>query len=179
MEELSTQSFASPVPFIDPPKPGRSGHTARVLKAIDLEVRLLAIPCDRERHNLFIACIIAAVAMAQISACNVFLDDHALSIARDRVRLSVGSLNAVGTVWPLPKKMAKEVRYVARRTLSSIPSLATQAADPNAEVEIPRDNGVWPIDPSAHIDIYAGISLPVDWDEPMMNYTSSSTSSLS
>jgi len=179
MEELSTQSFVTPIPFVNPPKAGRNLHTARVLKAIDIEIKLLAIPCAMEKHNVFTACMVATLATAQISACNVLLDDHALSIARDRVRLSIGCLNALGTIWPLSKKMANEVRYVARRTLSSLPSLTTQEADPSADVEIPRDEVAWPIDPSAHIDIYAGISLPVDWDAPMINYTSSSTSSLS
>jgi hypothetical protein len=176
MEELSTQSFVSPVAFIEPPKPGRSAHTARVLKAIETEIKLLAIPCAMERHNILTASMVATLATAQISACNIFLDDHPLSIARDRLRLSIGCLNALGTIWPLAKQMAKEVRYIARRTLSSLPSLTTQVANPSAEIEVPRDGVIWPVYPSAQIDIYAGISLPLD---PMTNYTSSSTSSLS
>ena len=179
MEELTTQSFSSPVAIIEPPKPGRAAHTARVLKAIDIEVKLLAIPYAMERHNVFTANMVATLATAQIAACNILLDDHALSIARDRVRLSIGCLKALGTVWPQAKIMAKEVRYVARRTLSSLPSLITNEIDPSAEIEIPRDEAIWPVDPLAQIDIYAGISLPFDWDASTMNYTSSSTSSLS
>ncbi|KAF2679093.1 nicotinate-nucleotide diphosphorylase [Lentithecium fluviatile CBS 122367] len=179
IEELSTESFASPVPFIEPLKQNRGTHTARILKAIDIQTKLLAIPCAIERHNVFTACMVATLSTAQISACNILLEDHALSIARDRVRLSIGCLNAMGTIWPLAKKMAREVRYVARRTLAGLPSLTMQEAEPEREIEVPRDEIIWPVDPSAQIDIFAGISIPVDWDAALMGYSSSTTSSLS
>lgn len=179
IEELSTTSFASPVPFIEPLKQGRGTHTARALKAVDLQTKLLAIPCVIEQHHVFSISIIASLATAQISACNNLLEDHASSIARDRIRLSIGFLKAMGTTWPLARKMTKEVRQVARRTLAGLPSTVTQEADPEVEIDIPRDEMIWPVDPSAQIDIFAGITLPMNWDATVVNYSSSSTSSLS
>ncbi|KAJ4300685.1 hypothetical protein N0V90_002773 [Kalmusia sp. IMI 367209] len=176
-EELTTTSFAPAVPFMDVPKNGRPMHTARTLKACDTETRLLAIPCAVERHNVFTICIVASVATAQVAACKM-LDDRALSIARDRVRLSIGFLNAMGAFWPTAKTMAKEVRFVARSALAGLPSTVTSQSDATAEVEIARDGIIWPIDPSAQIDIYAGITLPMDFDAQMINYASSSSSSL-
>ncbi|KAF2641278.1 hypothetical protein P280DRAFT_398714 [Massarina eburnea CBS 473.64] len=178
VEELTTKSFASPVPFLEPMKAGRSSHTARALKAIDIQTKLLAIPCAIEKHSVFAMCIVAALAAPQISACNVFLDDHGLSIARDRVRLSIGFLNAMGTIWPLAQTMAKEVRFIARKTLVSLPSTVTQQQDAAGITEIRRDEVIWPIDPSAQIDVYAGLSLPVDWEACLVNYSSSSASSM-
>lgn len=179
LEEMTTQSFASPVPFIEPLRQGRGAHTARALKAVDLQTKLLAIPCTVEKHNVLTLCIVASLATAQISACNTLLEDHALSIARDRVRLTIGFLNAMGTIWPLAKEMAKEVRFVARRTLAGLPSTLTPEAEPSAEVDIPRDDIIWPVNPSAQIDIYAGITLPVSWDASAPNHSSSSASSMS
>ena len=177
IEELSTESFVSPVPFIEPLKQGQSAHTARALKAAEMQTKLLAIPCPVERHNLFAMCIAAQLATAQISACNVFLEDHALSIARDRVRLSIGYLKAQGMYWPLARRMANEVRFVARRTLAGEQS-SEVTVDPNAEIEIPRDELIFPVDPSAQIDIYSGLTLPINWDASLANYSSSNTSSM-
>lgn len=166
LEELSASSFVSPVPFLEPPRYGRSAHTARALRAAEMQTKLLAIPCDVENHNLFTLCISATLAAAQISACNVLLEDHALAIARDRVRLSIGYLSQMGTLWPLAKQMARDVRYVARSTLSGTAQVTHTTAtepDPTAEIEIPRDELIWPINPSAQIDIYSGLILP-EWD---------------
>jgi hypothetical protein len=179
IEEFTTETFVSPTAYIEAPKQGRATHTARTLKAIDIQTRLLSIPCSLERHSLFSACMVACLAATQIAACNILLEDHALSIARDRVRLSIGYLKTLGTMWPLVKKMAKEVRYVARQTLSSLPSLTLQEADSSAELEMPRDDIIWPIDPSAQIDIFTGINLPVEWDAATMHYASASNIDLS
>ncbi|KAF2869159.1 hypothetical protein BDV95DRAFT_609393 [Massariosphaeria phaeospora] len=173
IEELSTESFVSPVPFIQPPKSGRNMHTARALKAIESQTKLLAIPCHGERHHIFAACITASVVTAQISACKNLLEDHAQSIGRDRVRLSIGYLNRMGSFWPLVKKMTKEARFIARQSLVAHES--TCNADSAAEIEVPRDELLWPVGSSSQIDIYSGIVLPVDWEAARMNYASSSS----
>ncbi|KAF2000479.1 nicotinate-nucleotide diphosphorylase [Amniculicola lignicola CBS 123094] len=176
LQELSTKSFASPVPFVESMRQTRAAHTSRALKAADMHTKLLAIPCTIEHHHLYIMCITASIAAAQVSACNNLLDDHALSIARDRVRLSIGFLNAMGSTWPLGKVMANEVRAIARSTLAG-PSSQTSSTqiDQNAEIEVPRDDLIWPICSSAtEIDIYSGIVIPMEWDTPMNQPSSSS-----
>lgn len=174
--ELSTTSFASPTPFSMSPVASRSAHTARALKAAELQTKLLAIPCTIEKHNVFSMCICAQIATAQISACNNLLEDHALSIARDRVKLSIGFLNAMGSLWALGKAMAKDVRAVARSTLSvpsSTVSTASMEPEPTDEIEVPRDELIWPVDPSAGIDIYSGLMLPTEWEGSRSGYASS------
>ncbi|KAF2025557.1 nicotinate-nucleotide diphosphorylase [Setomelanomma holmii] len=177
-EEMTTQAFLSPTPFVAPPKQGRAAHTARTLKAVEMHTKLLAIPCSIERHNVFTMCMSAQLATAQISACTNLLEDHALSIARDRVRLSIGFLNAMGSFWPLGKLMAKEIRHIARMHLSN--SQDTVAMDPESapEIDLPRDEIIWPINPAAQIDIYSGLMLPVDWSTTNFNYSLSASSSL-
>jgi hypothetical protein len=176
-EELTTSSFSPSVPFMDAPKQGRPVHTARTLKACDMQTKLLAIPCAFERHNIMTGCVVASIATAQIAACKL-LDEHALSIARDRVRLSIGYLNAMGQFWTTSATMAKEVRFVARSALAGLPSTTANQLDPSAEIEIPRDELIWPVDPSAQIDIYAGMTIPMAFEAQSMGYASSSTSSL-
>lgn len=184
-EECTTTSFAAAVPFMDAPKDGRAVHTARTVRACDIQTRFLSVPCAVERHSVFTLAIVANIATTQIAACKL-LDDCGLDIARDRVRLSIGFLNTMGAYWPTAKAMARDVRYVARSALSgpsrSIPPRsevpAPASASAPAETELARNELMWPVDASAHIDIYSGITLPLDLDMPMINYASSSTSSL-
>ena len=147
-------------------KQNRSAHTARALKAVELQTSLLSIQCPAERHSLFATCIVSEISLAQISACKLLLDEHAMSIARDRIRLSIGFLTQMGTVWPLAKEMARDVRYVARRTLSNVSTARGPEPDPAAEVEVPRDELIWPLHSSASIDIYSAMVLPPSWDIP-------------
>jgi hypothetical protein len=165
MEELTIDSFTTPVPYVDPSKQGQCAHTARTLKAADMHTKLLAIPCALERHHVFTLGITASIATAQVSACKQLLEDHAASIARDRVRLSVGFLSTMGSHWLLSKKMARDVRRVARLTLAGGRSSILTNADPNAVIEIPRNDLFWPVgDPASQIDIYSGLVLPANWD---------------
>jgi hypothetical protein len=176
-EEMTTQAFLSPTPFVAPSKNGRGAHTARVLRAMEMQTKLLAIPCTIEKHNVITMCMSAQLAAAQISACTNLLEDRSLSIARDRVRLSIGFLDAMGSVWPLGKMMAKEVRHIARMRLSKDRNTMDMDSVPTDEVELPRDESIWPVDPSAQIDIFSGLTLPIDWETTTFGYSWSSNSS--
>jgi hypothetical protein len=120
-------------------------------------------------------CMTAQMAAVQISGCIYLLDGQALSIGRDRVSLSIGFLKTMGSIWPLGKMMAKEVRAIARLSFSNTSTQHTvsMAAESAAmeEVELPRDEVVYPVDPLAQIDIYAGLTLPVDWATTPCNYS--------
>jgi hypothetical protein len=177
--ELTTQAFLPSTPPVPPPKAGRGTHTARALRATEMHTRLLAIPCAMERHSVATLSMSAHLGTAGISACANLLEDHALSIARDRVRLSIGYLNTMGSIWSLGKAMAKELRYVARSVLSNTRhsvAIATEP-DPTEEIDIPRDDLMWPINPSAQIDIFSGLVLPMQSDANI-GYSSSSSSDL-
>jgi hypothetical protein len=178
---MATRAFLAPSPFTLAPKAGRNAHTARVLRATEIHTKLLAIPCAFEKHNIFTMCITSQLAAVQVSACTYLLDGHALSIAQDRVRLSIGFLNTMATLWPLGKKMAKEVRTIARSSLVGTYTQHTVAMDAGhavAEIDLPRDEIVWPVDPSAQVDIYSGIVLPIDWDTTAFSYPSLTSSGL-
>lgn len=173
-EEFTTESFMVLVPFVAMGMKRRAAHTARALKALDIYTRLLAIPGTVERHSVFSMSIAAQMATTQISACKNLLQDHAFTIGRDRLRLTIGFLNTMGNFWPLGRNMAKEVKAIARAAFSSVPE--TIQVDADAEIDFARDDLVWPVDPLAQIDIYAGAELPVDWNVVGSGYNSSSSS---
>ncbi|KAF3005117.1 hypothetical protein E8E13_010196 [Curvularia kusanoi] len=171
--ELSAASSNSPALSTIPASVSRHAHTSRALKAAEIHTKLLAIPCTIEKHNVLCMAITVSIAKAQISACNNLLEDHALSIGRDRVKLSIGFLSAMGSIWASGKAMAKDVRTVARSTLKAPSETSSVEYDPSAEIEIPRDDLIWPIDPSADVDIYSGIVMPLDWEQASSGYAAS------
>ena len=69
--------------------------------------------------------------------------------------------------------IAKDVRAVARSTLQAPPETTTVDYDPSAEIELPRDELIWPINPSMDVDIYSGIVMPMDWEHVDSGYASS------
>ncbi|EAT80582.2 hypothetical protein SNOG_12170 [Parastagonospora nodorum SN15] len=172
-EEIATKSFLPMVLFVTPPQQGRAAHTARVLKASEMHTKLLAIPCTMERHNVFTMYMVARLATTQTSACRYLLEDRALAIARDRIRLSIGFLNSMGSVWPLGKMMAKEVNHIARINLSKSHTTVAQIPDSTLETDVPRDDLIFPVNPSAQIDIFSGLTLPIDWETTNCSYASS------
>ncbi|KAH4221081.1 hypothetical protein HBI06_161980 [Parastagonospora nodorum] len=172
-EEIATNSFLPMVLFVTPPQQVRAAHTARVLKASEMHTKLLAIPCTMERHNVFTMYMVARLATTQTSTCRYLLEDRALAIARDRIRLSIGFLNSMGSVWPLGKMMAKEVSHIARINLSKSHSTVAQVPDSTLETDVPRDDLIFPVNPSAQIDIFSGLTLPIDWETTNRSYASS------
>lgn len=152
----------------------RAAHTARCLRGLEAYTKLMAIPSGPEKHSVLSFSIAAQMATAQISACKNLLDDHAFTIGRDRLRLSIGFLNTMGAFWPLAKKMAKEVKTIARSQLSSVPNGTRMSTA--MEVEIMRDELMWPSNPAVQVDIYAGTVLPMDWATLSSGYNSVASS---
>ncbi|KAH8728108.1 hypothetical protein GQ44DRAFT_610186 [Phaeosphaeriaceae sp. PMI808] len=172
-EEFSTQSFMVLMPvYIASSK--RAAHTSRALKALEVYTKLLAIPTVVEQHSIFSMNVVAQIATIQISACKNLLTEHALTIGRDRLRLFIGYLNTMGSFWPLGKKMAKEVKAIARASFFT--AQVTEQASATDEIEVTRDDYIWSIDPSAQIDIYSGTVLPIDWSAVSLGYNSSASS---
>ncbi|KAL6711772.1 hypothetical protein ACN47E_002815 [Coniothyrium glycines] len=173
-EEFTTETFIVFRPLAIPDISRKAAHTARTLKSLDLYTKLLAVPVPAEKHGVLALSIVAQMATTQMAACKYLLEDHALAIGRDRLRLSIGYLNTVGSFWPLGKKMAKEVKAIARSALAGIPTaVETNAAE---EIDITRDELIWPMNPSVNLDIYAGTVLPFDSAVLSSGYSSSSSS---
>jgi hypothetical protein len=168
--ELETRTFGPASPFVIPGR-SRNRHTAMVVKASEMAARLLAIPGQMERHGVFVLGVVAQIATVQVSACTYLLDGHALSIARDRVRLCIGFLDTMGEVWGLGREMSREVRGLARASLGSSTlriavSESTAILGTDLETGLVRelDEVIWHSDAPAQLDIYSGIVMPFDSD---------------
>ena len=136
-----------------------------MLKAAEKQTQLLALPSQPILHSPMAISITAGITTAQVAACKVFLDDRPLTVARDRIRLSIGILTAHAEIWPLARKTLREVKLIARQTLSAPQTNQPQHSGPS-EIETPQDEFYWNIDPAPQMDIFNGLEIPnvpLDW----------------
>ncbi|KAH7251383.1 hypothetical protein BKA59DRAFT_472028 [Fusarium tricinctum] len=92
-------------------------HTRRILNSVNAQIQLLALPVRPFHHTPFTTCMMSEGTLALLSACRYLLQDKALAIARDQIRLSIGCLKALGEVWPRTAKNVKEIQTIARHVL--------------------------------------------------------------
>ncbi|KAK1849866.1 C6 transcription factor [Colletotrichum chrysophilum] len=92
-------------------------HTVRVLRAVESQIRLLALPSRPFHHTPFTTCMVSEGTLALLSACNFLLQGKQLATARDQIRLTIGCLKALGEFWPRTAKNVLEIQTIARHVL--------------------------------------------------------------
>ncbi|OJJ66089.1 hypothetical protein ASPBRDRAFT_138635 [Aspergillus brasiliensis CBS 101740] len=114
-----TESSCAREPPLDIPSPDLVNvHTIRVLRAIEAQIRLLALPIQQFHHTPFTTCMVSKGTLALLSACNAFLKGRDLAIARDQIRMTLGCLKALGEVWPRIARNVQEIQKIAQRVLA-------------------------------------------------------------
>ncbi|KAH8804596.1 putative C6 transcription factor [Xylogone sp. PMI_703] len=93
-------------------------HTSKVLLAIERFNTLLTLPTDITTHTPFLICKLTNTIKTHLVACHFIYKGHQLRLARERIRLSMGSLKALGEYWPLGKRSYQELGIIAREILS-------------------------------------------------------------
>ncbi|PYI16038.1 hypothetical protein BO99DRAFT_366889 [Aspergillus violaceofuscus CBS 115571] len=102
-------------------------HTVRVLRSVEAQVRLLALPVQQFHHTPFVTCMISEGVLSLLSACYCLLAGKDLAIARDQIRLIIGCLKALGEWWPRTAKNVREIQTIASHVLGLVPATATSA----------------------------------------------------
>ena len=105
-------------PPLDTPAPDLVNvHTIRVLRSVEAQIRLLALPARPFNHTPFTTCMVSEGTLALLSACKFLLRGKDLAVARDQIRLSIGCLRALGDVWARTAKNVQEIQIIARHVL--------------------------------------------------------------
>ncbi|KAE8373911.1 hypothetical protein BDV26DRAFT_54310 [Aspergillus bertholletiae] len=105
-------------PPLDTPVPDLVNvHTTRVLRAVEAQIRLLALPVRRFHHTPFTTCMVSEGILALLSACSALLKGKDLSIARDQIRMTLGCLKVLGEVWPRTARNVREIQTIAQCVL--------------------------------------------------------------
>ncbi|POS70037.1 C6 zinc finger protein [Diaporthe helianthi] len=92
-------------------------HTVRVLRSIEAQIRLLALPARPFRHTPFVTCMVSEGTLALLSACAFQLSGKELAVARDQIRMTIGCLRDLGELWPRTASNVKEIQTIARHVL--------------------------------------------------------------
>ncbi|KAH4048072.1 hypothetical protein HBI23_176870 [Parastagonospora nodorum] len=62
---------------------------------------------------------------------------------------------------------------VQKGSIAKSQSTVAQIPDSTLETDVPRDDLIFPVNPSAQIDIFSGLTLPIDWETTNCSYASS------
>ncbi|KAM3490215.1 hypothetical protein MY3957_006516 [Beauveria namnaoensis] len=92
-------------------------HTVRVLRAVESQIRLLALPSRPFNHTPFCTCMISEGTLALLSACKFLLRGNELAIARDQIRLTIGCLKNLGALWPRVARNVSQIQTIAKHVL--------------------------------------------------------------
>lgn len=118
-ESLSKCAPPAPPDRMSPERERESHvHTAKVLHAIEGFTHILTLPTKSSRLTPFTICMVGSVAIANLSACRYILTEKRLSLARERLRVSLGVLKSLEEIWPLGRTLLRELRAVARDMLN-------------------------------------------------------------
>ncbi|OJJ36979.1 hypothetical protein ASPWEDRAFT_738100 [Aspergillus wentii DTO 134E9] len=93
-------------------------HTVKCLWAIDHLDQLLTLPTNITTHSPFIICMIANATIAHLAACRFVYHGEKLRIAREKIRLTMGTLKVLSEYWLLGKRTYREIGIIAREILS-------------------------------------------------------------
>ena len=92
-------------------------HTVRVLRSVEAQIGLLALPSRPFDHTPFVTCMVSEGTLALLSACAFQLSGKELAIARDQIRMTIGYLKDLGELWPRTVSNVKEIQTIARHVL--------------------------------------------------------------
>ncbi|RSM02341.1 hypothetical protein CEP52_007986 [Fusarium oligoseptatum] len=106
-------------------------HTIRVLRSVEAQIRLLALPARPFNHTPFITCMVSEGTLALLSACNFLHKGKELAIARDQIRMTIGCLKTLGEMWPRTARNVREIQMIARHVLGLGPK-STKSSTPQS-----------------------------------------------
>ena len=118
VEAVSRCAPAPPPEHLSPARARESHmHTTKILHAIEKVTELLTLPTRLALHTPFTICMVGTTAIAHLSACRYVLKGRSLSMARERIRTSMGALKSFEENWLLGGRTRREVGIVAREIL--------------------------------------------------------------
>lgn len=122
-------------------------HTTKCLKAIEKLNKLMTLPANIATHTPFIICMIANATIAHLSACRYIYKGMQLTLGREKIRLSMGTLKTLSEYWPQGKRIYQEVGIIAREILclrdeNKSTMASTEVSETDALELLPPDFGL-------------------------------------
>lgn len=100
-------------------------HTVRILRSVESQIRILALPARPFHHTPFTTCMVSEGTLALLSACSFLLKGKELAVARDQIRMTIGCLRALGEIWSRTARNVQEIQTIAQHVLGLKPKSDT------------------------------------------------------
>ncbi|KAJ5454096.1 C6 zinc finger domain protein [Penicillium daleae] len=107
-------------------------HTLRVLRSVNAQIRLLALPVRQFHHTPFTTCMVSEGTLALLSACKFLFNGEDLATAREQLRMKIGCLKALGDIWPRAARNVREIQIIAQHVLGIQSSAASKSSTPSS-----------------------------------------------
>lgn len=107
-------------------------HTKKILIAIAKMTELMTLPISLPKLSPFTVCMLASTIITHLSACRFILSGEELELARERIRVNIGTLENFSEVWSRATKTVKEVRIIAKHTLRDRTDGSTVSTSPSS-----------------------------------------------
>jgi hypothetical protein len=106
-------------------------HTKKILISIAKLTELITLPISLPKLSPFTICMLATAIIAHLSACRYVLKAEELELARERIRVNIGTLETFSEVWPRAAKTVKEIRIIAKDVLHGKSATSTASCSPS------------------------------------------------
>jgi hypothetical protein len=106
-------------------------HTVRVLRSVEAQVRLLALPVLKFHHTPFTTCMVSEGTLALLSACNFLFSGRDLATARDQIRMTIGCLTTLGDIWPRTARNVREIQAISQHVLGMRSNATSKSSTPS------------------------------------------------
>ncbi|KAF4632691.1 hypothetical protein G7Y89_g5442 [Cudoniella acicularis] len=111
-------SHLLPLPLSLRKNTSTSIHTTTTLQSTYAVLTLVTLPGSQPTsHSPLTICFFTTATLAALSACAYFLEGKEWERMRDRVRLGLGALKAVGRVWKVGRRTERDSKAIARGAL--------------------------------------------------------------
>lgn len=107
-------------------------HTKKILLAISKMTELMTLPISLPKLSPFSICIIASTIVTHLSGCRFILSGESLELAREQIRVNIGTLETFSEVWCRATKTVKEVRIIAKDTFRGRSDVTSRSSPSSA-----------------------------------------------
>ncbi|KAI1817322.1 hypothetical protein GGS20DRAFT_533660 [Poronia punctata] len=98
--------------------PETTAHTQRCLQSVEAQLRLLVLPAPPFRRSPFTVCMTAAGTNTLLAAIGALFAGRRKAVARHQLRLVLGYIRALASVWPQGRYNLVEIQTIAQEVLA-------------------------------------------------------------
>jgi hypothetical protein len=134
------------------------------LDAAKRAIDIFTLPMPLVNHTPMVVCGVVLSVLAQLSACSYVLQGAEYEVARNRIRLGIGTLKEYGKIWPLGQQSLVEVKSIAREVFSMATTRKRSSIEP--ELNLDSFDAIDPLNIQSFFDEFGALDYLSMLDVP-------------